>query len=222
MEPLSGERSYGEESATFDPGSFAWRTSPELQLTPILTGALEAFSVHGYHGTTVRLIAKNVGVTMPTLYYHHENKEAILAALLDRGIEHLTHLATAAVTQAESTTDRFLDLVESVVLYMTNSGRLALLHSEARFMSVDLRRGYTAKRGEVETLFVDTIQAGQDEGLFNVTSAKDTARAMLGMLQAIATWYHAGHEVEVTELATRYRDIAAHTTGGTPAVFARV
>ena len=65
-----------------------WRTSPTPELSPILSASLDAFSEHGYHGTTVRDIAKRVGVTVPALYYHHENKEGLLFALLDTGIEH--------------------------------------------------------------------------------------------------------------------------------------
>ncbi len=63
-----------------------WRVFEPLQLGPILEHALEAFGENGFHGTTVRDLARRVGVTVPALYYHHENKEAVLVTLLDAAV----------------------------------------------------------------------------------------------------------------------------------------
>jgi len=57
-----------------------WRLYEPLELTPILTAALEAFYEHGFHGTTVRDIARRVGQTVPSLYYHHDSKEGAFVA----------------------------------------------------------------------------------------------------------------------------------------------
>src|SRR6266436_3992144 len=85
---------------------------------PILRAALDAFSEAGYHGTSVRDIASRVGVTVPALYYHHENKEAILFSLLDTSITRLRGLCLAAIADAADTPQaRFLNLGESVVMY---------------------------------------------------------------------------------------------------------
>lgn len=69
-----------------------WREPGPLALTPILTAALDAFYDNGYHATSVRDIARRVQVTVPALYYHHENKEALLVELLNRSIDLVTDL----------------------------------------------------------------------------------------------------------------------------------
>src|SRR3712207_9310375 len=95
-----------------------WRTSPAPALSPIMTAALDAFSENGYHGTTVRDIARRVGVTVPALYYHHENKESILLALLDTAVAHLSRACDAA--GAEGGGDgarRFFNPVEALGLF---------------------------------------------------------------------------------------------------------
>lgn len=71
-----------------------------LTLTPLLTAALATFHEFGYHGASVRDIAKRAGVTVPTLYYHHENKQGILVALMMTGIEAVTARAREAVDAA--------------------------------------------------------------------------------------------------------------------------
>jgi AcrR family transcriptional regulator len=49
----------------------------------ILEAALNLFSQYGYAGTTVRQLARAVGLRESSLYNHFLNKEAIYAALMD-------------------------------------------------------------------------------------------------------------------------------------------
>jgi AcrR family transcriptional regulator len=198
-----------------------WRAPGELELTPILRAALDAFSEVGYHGASVRDIAARVGVTVPTLYYHHENKEAILFSLLDASITRLHGLCQGALADAVDTPEaRFLNLVECVVIYMANAGKSARLDAEIRVLSPALRMIYSAKRHEIETMFVQVIESGVQTGGFRVLSPADTARALLGMYQAIPTWFQPGGRVNAPELARRYKDISAHTVGAPPTVIA--
>jgi AcrR family transcriptional regulator len=200
-----------------------WRSSPGVELTPILESALEAFNEHGYDGTTVRDIAQRVGVSVPALYYHHANKEAILYDLLDAAIEYL-HAQTALALEdaGPSPVQRFLNLVECIVLYVAHVTKLAHLDAEIRSLSSDRRAEYSVKRHHVETLLQQTIEDGIQAGDFDVRSARDVARALLGMFQAIAIWYRPDGELTPEELAVRYLDIAAHTVGAKPSVLKRV
>ncbi|MBX7114883.1 MAG: TetR/AcrR family transcriptional regulator [Myxococcaceae bacterium] len=49
----------------------------------VLDAALDLFSTHGYYATSMRQIARAVGVRESALYHHFASKDAILAALLD-------------------------------------------------------------------------------------------------------------------------------------------
>lgn len=73
-----------------------WRRLEPMELTPILSAALDAFYETGFHGTSVREIARRVGVTVPALYYHHENKEGLLIALLELSTSDVMARAYAA------------------------------------------------------------------------------------------------------------------------------
>lgn len=78
-----GASSDGADTLTNGEAIPDWRILEPMQLSPILTAALDAFYETGFHGTSVREIARRVGVTVPALYYHHENKEGLLIALLE-------------------------------------------------------------------------------------------------------------------------------------------
>ena len=199
-----------------------WHAPGELELTPILRAARAAFASNGYHATSVREIAARVGVTIPALYYHHENKEAILYALLDASITRLRGLCEDAMTDSDGTPEgRFLNLVECIVIYEANAGESAILDNEIRALSPPLRESYSEKRHVIETMLVDAIADGLDAGVFEVASPADTARALVGMYQAIPRWFHVGGPLAVLDLARRYKDISAHAVGATPAVTAR-
>ncbi len=63
----------------------------------ILAAALRLFSRNGFHATSVRALARSVGLTEASIYYHFPSKRAIVRALYEeRGfttaLEELEHL----------------------------------------------------------------------------------------------------------------------------------
>ena len=104
-----------------------WRIVEPLTLTPLLTAALEVFHELGYHGASVRDIAKRAGVTVPTLYYHHGNKQGILVALMEPGIENVTARASAAVdAAAKEIAERVQKAIQGVLANQSSSGSFGL------------------------------------------------------------------------------------------------
>ena len=195
--------------------SGAWRTADDEDLSPILATARDLFYDVGFHGTTVRDIAGRVGVTVPALYYHHANKEAILAALLDRSISNVIERCEQALSEAgDDPANRFRNLIECLALYMANHRKSAAMDAEIRALSPAARKLYSVQRRRVEQMVEDTISRGVAAGVFDVTSASDTGRALLGMIQAITLWFRpGGGRLTAPELALRYVDIAERTVG---------
>lgn len=193
----------------------AWRRADDEALTPILSTARDLFYEVGFHGTSVRDIARRVGVTVPAIYYHHANKEAILAALLDRSIRSVISRCEQALAEAgPDPADRFRNLIECLVLYMANHRKSGSMDGEIRALSPVARKQYSAQRRRVEQMLVDTIAQGSATGVFEVASPQETARALLGMIQAVTRWFEpGGGRLSAEELAARYVDIAAHTVG---------
>ncbi|MEH0573204.1 hypothetical protein QBA54_01540 [Streptomyces sp. B21-108] len=75
---------------------------------------------------------------------------------------------------------------------MTHRVATVGLDSELRYLEPENRKRYAALRKELEELVLGILQEGVTQGLFDVDHASDTARALLGMWQAVATWYHDG------------------------------
>lgn len=193
-----------------------WRSVERLDLTPILSASLDAFYESGFHGASVREIARRVGVTVPSLYYHHQSKEGLLIALLELSISDLRSRALAANAAGDGDpVQRLTNVIFTIVLQMTNRARLAALEGEARYLGPENWERYRAVRKGVEGLVLDIVHDGNRAGEFDVDDPAETTRAILGMCQAIPRWYHAEgiHSPEV--VARKYVDIALRMVGAT-------
>ncbi len=208
--PLEGRRGEPDgESAHSD-----WRTLQPLDLSPILSAALDAFYETGFHGTSVREIARRVGVTVPALYYHHENKEGLLIALLELSTSDVLSRAHAAAAEgAGDPVRRLANVIEAIVLRMTMRSALAALEGEARYLSPENRQRYRAVRKGIEKLVREIVEEGTATGDFDVDDPAETTRALLGMCQSIPRWYHAEGTLSPEAVAKKYVAIALKTVG---------
>lgn len=182
-----------------------WHEFAPVTLTPILAAALDAFNERGYNGAAVRDIAARVGVTVPTLYYHHGSKQGMLLDLLRTSMGDLVARSGAAVTEAgDHPLHRFVDLVDCTVRFMCHRQRLAWLDAEARYLDPDARTVYAVPRKQVELQLLGVLRDGIDAGVFEADHPVDTNRALLGTFQSIATWYRSDGELEPDEIAARH------------------
>jgi AcrR family transcriptional regulator len=70
------------------------RKDPESMKARILKAARRMFGEYGYHGTTTRMIAQEVGIDISTLYYHWGEKGDLYeSVILDINTDLRTHLA---------------------------------------------------------------------------------------------------------------------------------
>ncbi|MBB3039435.1 TetR/AcrR family transcriptional regulator [Hoyosella altamirensis] len=191
-----------------------WRTYAPLELSPILAAAADAFYEHGFHGTTVRDLARRVGLTVPSIYYHHESKEGVFVALLELATGEVAwRVRAASDAGGADVRQQFINVVETVVLHMAHRTRLAALDQELRHLSPDNRKRYAARRKEVENLVTKIVEKGVLEKVFTTGLAAETARAILGMCQSIGRWYNPDGPLSPTELAEQYVEIALMTVG---------
>ncbi|MET0821409.1 MAG: TetR/AcrR family transcriptional regulator [Aeromicrobium sp.] len=185
-----------------------------MSFSPILEAALGAFHEHGYGGSTVRDIAGRVGVTVPALYYHHENKEAMLFALLDQSITRLHDLVGDAASSGSSGRDRFDAMVQVLVRHTATSGRIMFLDSEIRSLTPEHRAAYADQRAGIEHQVLRAVEDANTEGDFRTEHPRDTVRAVLGMIQAVAAWFRPDGEMTVDDLSALYLALAHRLAGG--------
>ncbi|QHI69342.1 TetR/AcrR family transcriptional regulator [Tichowtungia aerotolerans] len=93
----------------------ARRTKEEADATreSVLMAALDLFAEKGYSRTTLAGIAKRIGMTRGAVYWHFDNKEALLAALID----HVHELKEDVVHSQISNIQTIDDLRKACILH---------------------------------------------------------------------------------------------------------
>lgn len=199
------------------PARQGWRHYPALELPRILEVALIQIVEHGYDATSVRTIAREVGVTVPALYYHFENKQAVLVALLDHAMRTVTHHIDAALADAgDDPAQRLAVMVEAIVLYMANYRDLAFLDSERRSLTAENHQWYRQHRDSIEELLADAIDTGCRTGAFTTQVPDSARRAIFSMCQGVASWYRPDGPRTPAETAQDYVTIALAAVGYRP------
>lgn len=200
----------GEADTAQAPVAMAGTLEPEAaQLDPILTAALHHIALHGYHATSVRMIAREVGVTVPALYYHYENKQAMLVALLDSSVAlAISYVERALAAAGTDPVSRLQALVKGVALYSAHHRDLAILDSERRSLTEENLARYAAHRDSIESRLHEIVEDGVAQGLFATPAPRNCVRAILSMTQGITGWFRPDGPRTAEETAHDYERIA--------------
>jgi AcrR family transcriptional regulator len=188
-----------------------WRTfSPSLDLDPVLAAAAKSFVTLGYHGTTMREIARQADLSVPGLYHHYPSKQHMLVAVLDAALADLRWRLDAA--DAEGAGDPVLRLellVSALVLYHCRRKGLGLIAaSEMRSVEPATRRRIAARRTEVQRLVDTAVLDGAARGLFRTRYPLDASRAVVTMSVSVAAWFQMALPLTPEDVAERYVDYA--------------
>lgn len=174
-------------------------------LPPVLEHALRAFVDNGYHATTVRDLAKRLGQTVPAIYYHYENKQALLVALLDLSIDDLLERCSKAESEAsDDPVERLSALTRCIVLFVAHRRELAFLDSEIRALEPRNRKAYVAKRDAMEAILTRAVDDGMKSGVFAPGDSHAVSRAIITMVRGIANWYRPDGALKPNDLADLY------------------
>lgn len=179
----------------------------------LVEAAVENFTALGYHGTSMRDLARTAGVTVASIYHHFSSKQELLQQIMVGTMTDVLALTAQAVDEAGPTaTERLSALVEAWVLFHTHRQAEALIGaSELRSLDDEGRAAVVALRDRQEALFRDVVEAGVADGEFATTHPLEAARAIINMGYSIASWYHLGGPVTPEEMAARYVDLALAT-----------
>jgi AcrR family transcriptional regulator len=174
----------------------------------IILAAIELFSQNGYHETSVRDIAKLVGIKDCSLYSHFTSKEQILGAILDYYQNEMDKMWQAE--QTTSSTDPEALLAQTIQRFKTLNaptpmdkiGRLLLLemYRNEKVSQFYYRWKFNEYRSAVQKVFEELQQAGKLKPL--------DPEFLASLYQALANYFY--HEYYL--LKTNHQDLADFET----------
>jgi AcrR family transcriptional regulator len=186
-------------------------SAPERPLAAreaIFSAATRLFGERGYTGTTMRDIAKAVGILPGSLYAHIRSKEAVLLEIIEGGVDRFN----AAVDKIDA-----MDLAPELALRQAvrehlrivadSPGRTLIVFHQWRFLDDDNRDRLLAKRAHYEAFFVRTLRAGIKQGHFDAKlDPKVTVLAILGALNWTPEWFSPEGPASSDEVADKIAD----------------
>lgn len=182
-----------------------WRSyAPEPELPLILDRALDLFLEYGYHGATVRQIAEQSGLSVPGLYYHFRNKQAILAGILEHSNQDLMDRIEESLLGADGARARFIRLIECLVRFMLCRRRLGLVVHELRHLEEPYRSEHVNRRDRLQSLLLAEVLAASKQNIFRTTTPHEANRAILVMCQGIPNWYHYRGPHDLEDVVEQY------------------
>ena len=156
----------------------------------ILTAAAERFADQGYAATSIRDIARDVGVTVGAIYVHFPSKDRLLVAVSEEGIGRIGRAVDAAVADVDGAWERLAAAMRA---------HLEVLLSNAAFARVIVR----VTPAEVPDAARDLRQLrdGYEDRFRHLIDALDVAPGtdrtllrlmLLGALNHTQTWHRRG------------------------------
>jgi AcrR family transcriptional regulator len=185
----------------------------------LVQAALALFAANGFEGTSVRDIARSVGLSESVLYAHFDSKRAIFDAVFAR-LGPLSAAVTLNDLLAEADAGADLDppgfvrsLVDRIMTEWSSPAArqlISLMSHDNMLHSAELREGITASLGGLTTVFARWMADGRmDLGL---GSPGDLAYALMAPVALTRVlWLHDGatqREIEAArEQAARHGDL---------------
>ena len=179
----------------------------------ILESAVANFQKLGYHGTSMRDIARDAGITVASIYHHFPSKQEILQDIMVHTLSDVISLTrTALLGSASSAPEQLSALMAAWIHFHTSRQAEALIGaSEIRSLDASGRRLITALRDEQERMFRDVINRGIEQGDFETRYPREATRAVIEMGYSVASWYRKGGDLVPQEMAARYAEFALGT-----------
>lgn len=179
----------------------------------IILAAADVLHRNGYEATTMKDIAAEVKLTAASLYHHFRNKDTLVLAVLEAGIDHVIHLLEPIVESDKPNAEKIAAMVDIHVVNLTqNTAVGAAMIFEIRSLMSDTananqeftkrRAAFFKRRDYFESLFRRVITEGVESGEFRQVDEAIFTRMMMGANNWVAVWYREGGRLDGAAIAT--------------------
>jgi AcrR family transcriptional regulator len=174
----------------------------------ILDVAVRLFGQHGYTGTSMRDIAKSVGVLPGSLYAHIDSKETLLVEIVDAGITSFLEAVEPAVASSGPADERLRAAIRAhVEVVAQNPERSLVVFHQWRFLSEPNLAAAVDKRRRYEQAFITIVGDGVKAGMFGAgLNVRIAVLTILGALNWTPEWYSPDGPASPSQLGDRIAD----------------
>lgn len=192
-----------------DPEPEARSTRSNSRNDALLAAAAELFATQGFRSTSMRDIAKAVGMLPGSIYYHFPSKDDLLLAIYEAGVDQITATFEAAIESVDDPWERLEEGMAALVRAVTDDSSFTSVifkvePDEVPKYQVEL----IAFRDRFEALFRDLVdelplQSWVDPHLLRLM--------LLGAANHAQLWYSASGPHTANEIGQHIARMAKQT-----------
>jgi AcrR family transcriptional regulator len=174
----------------------------DSRMPKVLDEAARLFRGRGFEGTSVREIARAVGMLPGSLYCHFETKEALLAAVYIKGVRQISEAVQAAVDRRNDPWDRLEAACIAHLESILQDDDYAQVVVRVRPADVPAANKHLVDlRNQYEALFARLIQ---DLPLARGTDRSALRLMLVGALNWSQVWYRPGRRLNPRAIARKF------------------
>ena len=194
----------------------------------IIVAAAEVLRRNGYEATRMKDIAAAVNLTAASLYHHFRNKDALLLAVLEAGLEAIISLMSPIANGDASSAEKLRQMIHTHIISVTENTAIgaamvfeiralmqvkppkntASSQDHAAYVDFRARRdAFFARRDEFEELFRKVVQEGIERGEFRPLDAGLYVKTLLGAQNWVGVWYRADGRLSGEAIANTMADM---------------
>ena len=183
----------------------------------IIQAAADVLRDNGYEATTMKNIAERVNLTAASLYHHFKNKDFLLLAVLELGLEQAIETIQPIVESDLPASEKLQSMIETHIDGITGNPAFgaAMVFEIKSLMNVttagrgngdqqefiERRDAFFEHRDAFEKMFRETIKEGIASGEFRSVDAAIVAKSMLGAQNWVGVWYKSGGRLDGEQIA---------------------
>ncbi|MFF0574387.1 TetR/AcrR family transcriptional regulator [Streptosporangium saharense] len=171
----------------------------------IYRAAVGLMAARGYHGTTLRDVARAVSLQMSSIYYYFPSKQELLLAVMRRTTRDLRAAVEPPISAAGSVRERLGAGIRAHVLFHADRRLETLVtDSEIRALEGEGREEITALRDAYGDLFREVLETGLQEGVFSFEDSHVATNALMTMCAGVAVWYRPDGHTSLSRIADQF------------------
>lgn len=170
--------------------------------------AARMFFEHGYEATSLREIAKGVGLQVGSLYNHISGKEELLTSIMMSIMSDLISAFQASVAQVTHPVDALRAAIDLHIRFHAERARDVFIgNSELRSLSPAHRRRVTAERRRYEAMLSSAIDAAATARQVDVLDTRIQTYSIIALGAHLSSWYTSRGPRSLDELVDVYTEL---------------
>ncbi|KUO71111.1 MAG: hypothetical protein APF81_18740 [Desulfosporosinus sp. BRH_c37] len=175
----------------------------------VLKVAARMIRNHGYHGTSTKMIADELGVSKSTFFHHIKSKQDMLFEILNEPMQRVFPGLQEIYSRQISPTEKLKLAVSNHILRLVESSEIvSVLLQERDCIKPPYSEVLETVRDGYVKIFHSIIEEGVASGEFQIVEPKMAVFAILGMCNWLVQWYNPEGEVSAQTIVEMYSDFA--------------